>query len=230
MLVEVRMSLLLNNKRRRGSVIANVDPYWDNVVLFLKGDGENDSTDIIDSSPNPKTVDRFGNAKISTAQSKYGGSSLYFGVSNDYLSISNIGTNDPFTLECWVYFTANANEGIFQFGVLNNTNTNLWGAIVSSVLRIYRDSTSIIDQAVSLNTWYHVAVVRDTSNLKMYFNGILDSQQPAYSSALSGLPLIIGTRNSTSFGLTGYLDSIRLTNLVRYTTNFNPETDTYLDS
>jgi hypothetical protein len=230
MLVEVSMSLLLNNKRRRGSVITNADPYWDNVVLFLKGDGENDSTDIIDSSPNPKTVDRFGNAKISTDQSKYGGSSLYFGASNDYLSISNIGTNDPFTLEFWGYFTSTANKGIFQFGILDSTLKKYYLYVNNSNILLGGTEFSTIGQPVVINTWYHVAVVRNTSTVRMYVNGN-SSVERTTSPNVEGLPLIIGTRfQSTLYGLTGYLDSIRLTNLARYTTDFNPETDTYLDS
>jgi hypothetical protein len=54
------------------------DPYINNVVLFLKGDGTNGSTAVVDSSPTPKTINRINNPVISTAQSKYGGSSIYF--------------------------------------------------------------------------------------------------------------------------------------------------------
>ena len=59
------------------------DPFAANVVLFLKGNGSNGSTNIIDSSPTPKTISVFGTAQISTAQSKYGGSSLYFDGTNN---------------------------------------------------------------------------------------------------------------------------------------------------
>jgi hypothetical protein len=78
------------------------------VVLLLEGDGTDGSTNIIDSSPTPKTITRFGDTKISTTQSKYGGSSIYFDGSGDYLSIpANSSTHlnlEDFTIECFGYF------------------------------------------------------------------------------------------------------------------------------
>jgi hypothetical protein len=56
---------------------ASEDPYYGNVSLLLYGNGTNGSTTIIDSSPSPKTVTAFGNAQISTAQSKFGGQRLH---------------------------------------------------------------------------------------------------------------------------------------------------------
>ncbi|MEL0120796.1 MAG: LamG domain-containing protein, partial [Opitutae bacterium] len=52
------------------------DQYFYSTSLLLKGDGTNGSTTIVDSSPSPKTVTAVGNAQISTAQSKFGGSSI----------------------------------------------------------------------------------------------------------------------------------------------------------
>jgi len=46
--------------------------------LLLHGDGVNNSTTIIDSSSVPKTVTALGDARISTAQSKFGVSSIFF--------------------------------------------------------------------------------------------------------------------------------------------------------
>lgn len=52
------------------------DPHAANVVLLLKGEGANNSTTFVDSSPVPKTITAFGNAKISTDQSPFGGGTL----------------------------------------------------------------------------------------------------------------------------------------------------------
>ena len=48
------------------------------VVFQLACDGSNGSTTFTDSSPSPKTVSVFGNAQVSTAQSKFGGASAAF--------------------------------------------------------------------------------------------------------------------------------------------------------
>jgi hypothetical protein len=49
------------------------DPYFSNVSLLIKADGDNNSTTFVDSSNNNLAISRIGNTKISTTQSKYGG-------------------------------------------------------------------------------------------------------------------------------------------------------------
>ena len=95
---------------------ATADPYYDNVSLLLHGDGTNGSTTIVDNSPSPKTMTALGNAQISTTESLFGGSSLYFdGSGND--AIQTLPGNDfvygtgPFTLEAWIYYQGKGNGG-----------------------------------------------------------------------------------------------------------------------
>jgi hypothetical protein len=82
-----------------------VDPFSANVSLMLHFDGANGSTTFVDSSPNNFTVTRAGDAVISTAQSRFGGSSVVFDGDSDYLSAGfndafAFGTSD-FTIEVW---------------------------------------------------------------------------------------------------------------------------------
>lgn len=58
-------------------IFSHPDPHVLLTSLLLKGDGVNGGTNIIDSSPTTKTVSRFGNVALSTAQKKYGESSLF---------------------------------------------------------------------------------------------------------------------------------------------------------
>lgn len=77
------------------------DPFFDKVVLLLHGNG----TNIVDSSQITKTINTIGNAKTSTAKSKFGGSSLLFDGVSSALTISGdlqMG-NQNFTGECWFY-------------------------------------------------------------------------------------------------------------------------------
>ena len=77
--------------KRAGLWAANADedPYFNNVSLLLRGNGINGSTTIIDESATPKTVTVYGNAQISTAQSKFGGASIYLDGTGDYLGLSS---------------------------------------------------------------------------------------------------------------------------------------------
>jgi len=59
------------------------DPNYSSVSLLLNGNGTNGSTTFTDSSVNNHTITRNGNAQISTTQSKFGGSSMYFDGNGD---------------------------------------------------------------------------------------------------------------------------------------------------
>ena len=82
------------------------DEYFSDVGVLLHGDGTNGSTAIVDSSTNNHTVNVNGNAQISTTKSKFGGSSMYFNGSGDYLTIPNNSSFDfgygDFTIEFWM--------------------------------------------------------------------------------------------------------------------------------
>jgi hypothetical protein len=218
----------------------NVDPYLSSVVLFLKGNGTNGSTNIIDSSPTPKTISVFGTAQISTAQSKYGGSSLYFdGTNNCFIgtpvdSIYTLGP-DNFTLEMWVYPDSTAPNGIMAWNAnatmpslatLNPVYSNFGGAF--SFWR--QDATVTGLQQLTINTWQHHALVRSGNNFKWFLNGALTVSFSS-SESFTGGRIVIGTNGVNSFLAFArfYLSHLRLTKAVRYTANFNPETDTYLN-
>jgi hypothetical protein len=237
MRVEVFMSLLLLNKRKRSNAI--IDPYWDNVVVYLKGDGANNSTDIIDSSPNTKTISRFGDTKISTTQSKYGGSSIYFDGNGDYLTFAdssafNFGTSN-FTIEMWYYPIGQTQySSIFNLDGLDYPLCLYHGTLVNGnrpIIGFGSDNSSSFISAsfgsTPNNSWYHLAVTRENDTFRLFVNGILKDTQTASNSIGNAGDCHI-CKNGTFF-LSMYLDSFRITNgIARYTANFNPETDTYL--
>lgn len=233
----------------KSSVSSGVDPYAANVVLYLKGDGANNSTTIVDSSPSPKTLTRYGNTKISTTQGKYGGSSIYVAGGTDCLETNYLTDFSPwsvnYTLEAWVYassfstwskFVVSENipvligrvnrENInneWSFGV-DNTNTLAFYYYSNSQLRIIKGANN----TVSLNSWNHIAMTNTASGITLFTNGIASSVTPIVGTPVTAsYPLTIGRYYANS--LTGYLDSIRITkNVARYSANFNTETDTYL--
>ena len=89
------------------SEASSSDPYFSSTKLLLNGNGTNGSTTFTDSSNSSHTVTASGNAQISTTQSKFGGSSMYFDGSGDYLVIAQDTSTDlsgvvDFTIEAWV--------------------------------------------------------------------------------------------------------------------------------
>ena len=94
--------------RRRGVYNSGADPEWDNVILFIPGNGPNNSTNITDLSSYSRTTTLHGNEKISTAQSYFGNGALYFDktseawISADRFAAVDLGTLD-FTIEFFCY-------------------------------------------------------------------------------------------------------------------------------
>ena len=98
-------------ERNLGVFFTSSDDYYSFVTLLLHCDGANNSTTITDSSLSQVTVTAQDNAKISTAQSKFGGSSLLLDGTGDFGLINTQMTNfeysGDFTIEGWWRFNAN---------------------------------------------------------------------------------------------------------------------------
>ena len=109
-----------------------LDASYSSVSLLLHGNGINGSTTITDNSPSPKTVTAVGNAQISTAQSKFGGGSIAFDGTGDYLTTPNnsdyqFGTSD-FTVECWI----NTTDTSFNLISMTTAAVGNWGVVIFS--------------------------------------------------------------------------------------------------
>ena len=201
-----------------------------NVSLLLRANGTNGSTAIIDESYTPKTITVVGGAQISTAQSKFGGSSLYLDGSGDYLTGPsnnadfNFGTGD-FTIEAFAYPVETRNGTIFCYrsnssdGVIVIQNQYQWFAKVGDV--------SISGGSVTLNSFSHIAAVRASGVLTLYVNGtsVSSNSSATYNVTGSALHVVrIGVvSEATSLQWKGYIDDLRITKGVAlYISNFTP--------
>ena len=210
-----------------------VDPQFGSVSLLLHGNGANGSTVITDSSGSPKTVTAVGNAQISTTQSKFGGSSLAFDGTGDYLSVPNDGTlqmgSVNFTIEFWIYFNSLSgyqtpfDKGVVSTGALvlqtdlNNGRMIVWVQGVPLITESSNGSTA---------TWTHYALVRNSGTLKLYRNGAETGSVANSTDFNSAETVGIGAYASYSPGsvsVNGYIDDLRITKgVARYTANFTP--------
>ena len=224
------------------------DVYYPQTSLLMHFNGTNGSTTMTDSSKNNVSFTVNGNSQISTAQSKFGGASILFDGTGDYLSspsTSNFafGTGD-FTIECWAYKNSGTNNGILHLsstagGLQANSSTNLAIALFSTGTgTFYANNTSYNTSAFTntTNTWNHYAIVRSSGVTKLYFNGNLvtdigTSGAITDTTNYTGTYLAIGGYYSTSYLWNGYIDEFRITNgVARYTSNFTPPTTQFLDS
>jgi len=180
-------------------------------------------------------LETVGNAQISTTQSKFGGSSMAFDGTGDYLTTVSkqeiiIGTS-TFTAEAWVYLTSSTtNQCIFGGSSANNP----FALYINSSTQIAVDQygTSEITFAVptiSLNAWYHVAVVRNSATTRVYLNGTESTTGGVSDSRnFSGATNQIGANQTSNRLLTGYIQDARITKgIARYTANFTAPTSAF---
>ena len=219
----------------KGQPVPN-DPNFAFNSLLLHGNGTNGSTVITDSSGSPKTVTAVGNAQISTAQSKFGGSAIAFDGDGDYLTVPSnasfaFGTGD-FTVELWAYF-----GDLLGFSTLvgtrtaNNATTALTvGLNVSEELYFYTNGFDIITAALARNTWHHLAISRQSNNLRAFVNGIQSGSAISDGKNYSTNNLAIGSTTDFVQQFNGYIDDLRITKgIARYTSNFTPPTAPFPD-
>ena len=207
----------------------------------MHGDGTNGSTTFKDDSINNHTITANGNAQISTAQSKFGGASMYFDGNGDYLSIAdddafNFGSGD-FTMETWVYMTSQGSYNFLvgQYGSSSSVSTTFWSiANGYNDCYFYYGSSSVRlsgTTSIPLNTWTHVAVAREGNTVRLFTNGQVDASS-SFTQTLnnSTLDFTIGADSTAAYDFAGYMDDIRVTKgVARYTANFTPPTSAFPD-
>jgi fibronectin type 3 domain-containing protein len=80
---------------------------------------------------------------------------------------------------------------------------------------INADSYTSTNDSLVINTWYHIAITRNDTNLKIYINGVENSSYdaPPKVTTLSN-NLIVGNNSSLNLKLRGYIDDLKMFNAV----------------
>ena len=217
------------------------DLNYSSCSLLLHFSGSNGSTTFIDNSPSPKTATSNNGAVISTAQSKFGGTSGFFDGTNDYVSIPNNTefnfASGTFTVEFWVYFSSVTGDRILLSTYQNSTNGWYIELYLSKILvNLSGDGTDITGTTTILaNTWYHIAVSGTAGSYKLFINGTQEgSTYTGITTLSSTAPLYIGTLVVSGTGyyyLNGYIDELRITNgIARYTGSFVTQSAEFLNN
>jgi hypothetical protein len=220
------------------------DPYIDNVSLLLQGDnnptGVTQNNTFIDSSTNNFTITRNGNVTQGTfspfdkAITNSGGSA-YFDGAGDYLQIPNnsnltLGTGN-FTIEFWIYPLSQ--PGNFNSIIGGNATSepivNLRGSGTSSSISMNIFGTADIfniNFTFTQNNWYHVAISRSGTSLKVYVNGNQIGSTITDSTNISApITSVGGLFNQYVQNFNGYISNLRVVKgTAVYTANFQPST------
>ena len=221
-----------------GSTVGDV--YFPQTTLLLPFNGENAATTTSDLSNTNATVTFNGNSQISTAQSKFGGSSLYFdGTAGDNVTLpagSAYRFSADFTVEMWFYMNAfNTYSELYSTWPSSGTGSleiQIRSAI-SNKIRTWYNSGSAFDSSTSLSTgqWYHLALTRSGTTVTYWLNGTSDNTMTLSGQMGRDDTIVrIGAYNS-QYTFDGYIDDMRVTNgVARYTSTFTPPTTAHLTS
>ena len=186
----------------------------------------------------------FDGAAVSTAQSQFGGSSVIFDGTLDYLSTDNIhagnfGTGD-FTVEFWMRGSAAgtyvamvgtqtvsgfATAGMWRISNRLNSANGLWFNYTtgSAFVDVTLSSTNINDGA-----WHHIAVTRASNTLRAFIDGAFASSATVTQNLNSNRFLFVGYNPQDSVYYNGYIDELRITRgYARYTSSFTAPTAPY---
>ena len=181
-------------------------------------------------------INTVGNAQIDTAVKKYGTGSIQFDGTDDYIEASYVSDlfdfgSEDWTMECWVYLQTDSDSagGIIEIYKDDNNYIRLFRASGADIqLRGVSGGTTQFDiqsSSQSLDTWIHVAGVRDGSTIRLFVDGTQIGTDTSFSIPdLSDARVVVGLDlPGTDRYFTGYIDDLRITKgVARYTSNFTP--------
>jgi hypothetical protein len=189
-------------------------------------------------------LETVGDAKVSTAQYKYGTGSMVFDGTGDGLFVPynpNLVMSGNFTIEFWINFTSKTGyQTIYSFGYGISGDIILQTGNGDGKIVVYTGNPSAAvatDSGSTVNTsqWYHIAVVRNGSTITIYRDGVSvgsGTSATAHNPSTASTLIIGGGSNSgfNNYYFNGYIDDLRVTKgYARYTSNFTPPTSALKD-
>jgi len=188
----------------------------------------------------------YGTAKTSTAQYKFGTASLLLDGNSDYVAIPAINLTGSFTLEFFAYLNAWPNSSNFDmfYGQASSVymcfTSGINGSGSDRSIQLAYDPSGYsgitqfnVNSAMNSGAWHHVAITKNSSNVHVcYIDG---TAVPATNATKANTFFTTGTHfigrgyspSYHYFG--GYIDDFRISQLVRYTSNFTPPTAAFAD-
>lgn len=218
-----------------------------NTILLVHSDHADDSQVFTDSGAGtncPHTITASGNAHHETDEQKFGASSIYFDGDGDHFIVDpstdwNFGTGD-FTIDFW-YMDDGPGVKILM-GYPNGAAIASWAIVVNGTTEFmffYASSDGVsydianganVD-STSTTEFHHYVIDRNGSTFNVYKDGTWKG----FFTSASGLwdtsgDLFVGNyfNGTTWYPVKGYLDELRISDIVRYDTGgFTPETEAY---
>jgi len=160
-------------------------------TALITSTGSNGATNgtFVDSSSANKTVTNLNASQTNFSPYRHGGYSTYFDGTGDYLEIDD-GTwltlgNGNFCFETWIYNTVSTGSSQYIFGQGNSSGTAAGVSVelyitasrtLSGGIYVGSQKYATSTGTIPTNTWTHVALVRNGTNIQLYINGTKDGE------------------------------------------------------
>ena len=236
-------------------VITSNDNYANQVELLLHFEEANGSN-LVDSSNSDYTVTLNQDGALDSTTSRFGNNSLNIprlsGNSSSYgakvNSNGSLNLTGNYTIETYFKLNSDVTEERVILEIRsddNLSNSNPSGGFKIRLQQytdpgsepinvVYMGSGDLLPirgaNLYTKDTWYHIAVVRENSNVSCYLNGSLLLKK----TFASDIPLdvygnvYLGGAGNGSLALDGVIDEVRITNgIARYTANFTPQNSAF---
>ncbi len=247
---EIRIS---NTARYTANFTAPTAPFVNdaNTLLLIHADGTDATTFFEDDNGvrAPIGIRANNQVKISTTQSRVGGSSIEYDGNDDFLTLATLPTiTGDCTIEFWGRFdilpwNQTLGGGSYMIAYTRASTDYLMinrsgaGSQVNFQIATGNRYGSFTKSGVNLaiNTWYHMAIVRNGGVWKAFFNGTELSTFTNDSNftnsgrtedvAFTTIGRFVDSRGSWD----GHMDEFRVSNSARYTGDFTPPTQPFVN-
>lgn len=215
---------------------ATADQYWSYVAMLMSTTATNaqQNNTFLDSSTNNFTITRNGNTTQGSVNPYGSNWSNYFDGTNAYLTSATssayaMGTGD-FTIEGWFFTTASGDQALWDNRASTSSAVGIACRLITSTntLRVILNNTALFttSQAVTLNQWNHIAIVRASGTVTAYLNGTAMTGGSATGTTnITDTNMWIGKLQDAGYFYNGYISNFRVVKgTAVYTTTFTPPT------
>lgn len=212
-----------------------ISPLPSNVIFYMSGQGSNGAvpTGKVADGTSVNMTQYLGSPAISTAQSKYGSSSVRVGSGQTLaytLGSFAVGSGD-FTIEGWYRCDNSLSERIFfGFGNYARDVSGGFTAVTDNSRKMFLNinngyaSTDGFSAggSITAGAWTHLAVVKSGTTWTTFVNGSA-YQSTVNSGTITSSVLFIGRGVNDNWGNGDfYINDLRVSNVARYSGSYTP--------
>ena len=226
-------TITANNVTYKKAVARGVLDSNDGTYVYIDGKG---TGEFVTTTKAVKTLSRFGDTQIDTAQKKYGTASILFDGTEDALTVPTsddfgFGTAN-FCLEAFIRpASVSGTQHLFDLRDTNATDTA--GKLYLNGTALHYgvgNSSTLNGGTLATGTWYHVAVARNGGTTKLFLDGTEIGSGADTNDYGSTKPVRVGANYAATpaEAFNGHIDEVRISKgAARFTAAFTPTTGEY---